>query len=191
MRFIAPLCLLVATTALGGCMTNMGSSKPGVKSGGAGGMAMAPPGQRDDRGRRRRRAGHRHADTPSGDGLRLVVDAKGMAPGVHGIHIHTVGRCEGPGFTTAGAHWNPTMMKHGSNAPGGPRMGDLPNITITGRMAPASRHGRPRHADRRRYAPARCGRRSYTVIHATADDYLTDPSGNSGGRIACGVINAG
>jgi Cu-Zn family superoxide dismutase len=63
-------------------------------------------------------------------GLRFTLDAKTMPPGTHGAHIHTVGRCDAPDFTTAGGHWNPTGAKHGSMNPAGPHEGDLPNLTI-------------------------------------------------------------
>jgi Cu-Zn family superoxide dismutase len=184
MRQLAPLCLLVATTALGGCMMDMPQ-----KSGGASGRAMAPPASATLTSAAGVVMGTATL-TPAGDGMRLVVDASGAPPGVHGIHIHTVGRCEGPDFTSAGPHWNPTAMKHGTNAPGGPHMGDLPNITIG-----ADGSG---HLDTRvkgmlsgGATPLLDADGAAVVLHASADDYMTDPSGNSGGRIACGVINAG
>ena len=184
MRYFAPLCLLAATTALGGCMME---GTP--KSGGMAGMTMAPPASATIASAAGVVMGTATL-TPAGDGIRLVVDAKGLPPGVHGIHIHTVGRCEGPDFTSAGAHWNPTAMKHGTNAPGGPHMGDLPNITIgadgTGHLDAMLKGTLTGGA-----TPLMDADGAAVVIHATADDYMTDPSGNSGGRIACGVINAG
>ncbi len=117
-------------------------------------------------------------------GLTIAISATGLTPGVHGVHIHTTGKCEAPGFTTAGAHWNPSGKMHGSENPMGPHEGDLPNLTA---------------------GPDGSGTLTYTiagasvasmldtdgaafVIHASADDYKTDPTGNSGGRIACGVF---
>ena len=185
MRPIIPLCLLAATTALGGCMMNGGSSA----SGGASGMAMAPPASATISNAAGVVMGTATL-TPAGNGMRLVVDARGAPAGVHGIHIHTVGRCEGPDFTSAGPHWNPTAMKHGTKGPGGPHMGDLPNITIgadgTGHLDTTVKGMLTGGA-----TPLMDADGAAVVIHATADDYMTDPSGNSGGRIACGVINAG
>lgn len=125
-------------------------------------------------------------DTPSG--IRLVIDARNVSSGAHGFHLHMVGLCEAPGFTTAGTHWNPTHMVHGKDAPGGPHMGDLPNliagtdgvgrleVTIPGAQLMAGPN------------PLLDVDGAALVIHASADDYKTDPTGNSGGRIACGVV---
>jgi len=120
-------------------------------------------------------------------GLKLTVDAQGVPAGLHGIHVHTTGKCEGPDFQTAGGHWNPTARQHGHDNPQGAHSGDLPNITIaangTGTLtidlpgAKLSGEGGLLDADG-----------AALVIHATADDMKTDPSGNSGGRIACGVF---
>ena len=120
-------------------------------------------------------------------GLRIVVDAAGVGPGVHGVHIHAVGRCDPPGFESAGPHWNPTGRQHGRENPQGAHLGDLPNLTIgsggRGRLeftaAGAQLRGERGALDRDGAA---------VVIHATADDNRTDPSGNSGARIACGVL---
>lgn len=124
--------------------------------------------------------------TLSGGQLRLVVDAVGLAPGAHGLHVHTTGQCTPPDFASAGPHWNPTGAVHGAQAPGGPHGGDLPNLI-------AGTDGRGR-------VEATIGTGSMSalldsdgaavVLHANADDYRTDPSGNSGGRIACGVLVA-
>lgn len=120
----------------------------------------------------------------AGGGLKVHVMAEGVTPGVHGIHLHTVGKCDGPDFQTAGAHWNPTNHEHGRDNPKGAHQGDLPNITIgaDGKgmvdfTVPGGKLATLMDADG-----------ASVVIHATADDYKTDPSGNSGGRIACGVV---
>jgi superoxide dismutase, Cu-Zn family len=120
-------------------------------------------------------------------GLRVTVDVHGLKPGLHGAHLHTVGKCDGPDFASAGSHWNPTSMKHGSMNPQGPHEGDLPNLTIG--------------ADGRGTIGVNVAGASFDalldadgaamVIHASPDDLMTDPSGNSGGRIACGVLAAG
>ncbi|GGE94956.1 superoxide dismutase [Sphingomonas prati] len=123
-------------------------------------------------------------------GLMLTVSAMGMTPGPKGIHFHTTGRCDAPDFTTAGGHWNPTAMKHGKDSGVGPHSGDLPNIEIgsdgTGRvetMVPgATLTGGA--------SPLMDADGAALIIHAAADDYRTDPSGNSGARLACGVVTA-
>lgn len=117
--------------------------------------------------------------------LSLRVQASGLPHGLHGIHVHAVGRCDAPQFTTAGAHWNPTAREHGLNSPRGPHAGDLPNISVPANgvtnesmvLSGASLAGLG-DADG-----------SALVIHATADDHVTDPSGNSGLRIACAVLS--
>lgn len=120
-------------------------------------------------------------------GLEISVSAKGLSMGAHGIHLHTVGKCDAPDFMTAGGHWNPTARKHGRNNPDGAHSGDLPNLiigtdgagSITFIVPGATLSGPNGLLDADGAA---------VVIHAGADDYVTDPSGNSGGRIACGVL---
>ena len=116
------------------------------------------------------------------DGARteIKIQAEGLAPGVHGIHLHAVGRCEGPDFKSAGPHWNPAGKQHGHDNPLGAHLGDLPNLTVgaDGRgTASFSVQGDIADADG-----------TSLVIHAKPDDYKTDPSGNSGDRIACAVL---
>lgn len=120
-------------------------------------------------------------------GLRVTIDARLMPPGTHGAHLHATGRCEGADFATAGPHWNPTAMKHGANNPQGPHAGDLPNLIVG--------------ADGRGTLGVNLAGASFDtlldadgaaiVVHAAPDDLMTDPSGNSGARIACGVLIAG
>jgi Cu-Zn family superoxide dismutase len=121
------------------------------------------------------------------DGLRLTVEAKDVPPGIHGIHIHTTGKCDAPDFQTAGGHWNPTARQHGHDNPQGAHRGDLPNITVgaDGRgMISFALPGATLTGDGGLFDADGAA----LVIHATADDLKTDPSGNSGGRIACGVF---
>ncbi|MFD1787991.1 superoxide dismutase family protein [Sphingomonas floccifaciens] len=122
--------------------------------------------------------------TEASGGIRVSLDASKLPAGPHGAHVHTTGRCDGPDFTTAGGHWNPTNMKHGTENPMGPHAGDFPNVQIAadGRgklemMLPSGTMAGLMDDDGAAF-----------VIHAAADDYKTDPSGNSGGRIACGVF---
>jgi len=110
-----------------------------------------------------------------------------LAPGIHGIHIHTVGSCEGT-FTSAGGHWNPTGKQHGFENPMGPHLGDLQNITAgadsTAEIAVSNRGG----GILRGVGGLLDTDGAAVVVHAGPDDYRTDPAGNSGARIACGVL---
>ena len=122
--------------------------------------------------------------TEVADGIRITVDASNIPSGTHGTHVHTTGRCDAPDFTTAGGHWNPTERKHGTMNPQGPHQGDLPNMIVgtdgRGTIAltvPGATLASLLDADG-----------AAMVVHAAADDLKTDPSGNSGGRIACGVF---
>ncbi len=129
------------------------------------------------------------AVTPTTTGFRITVNAGPMAPGTYGIHIHSVGKCEGPAFASAGAHWNPTARQHGLMNPAGHHSGDLPNLLIgadgTGSVA-FDVPGRVDGADGLLDADG-----AAVVIHAGPDDNVTDPSGNSGARVACAVIAHG
>lgn len=129
--------------------------------------------------------------TEGGGGLQLRVSAMGLPPGAHGAHLHAVGRCDPPDFASAGPHWNPANRQHGTENPNGPHLGDMPNLTVgaDGRgtldfvvQGGAMQSGAQALLDADGAA---------FVIHADADDNRTDPSGNSGGRIACAVIGGG
>lgn len=123
----------------------------------------------------------------NGNGLALTLDLKGMPAGEHGMHLHTTGACDGPGFTSAGGHLNPAGHKHGSLNPAGKHLGDLPNITIAANgTAHLTTALDGNAADLETALFDSDG--TAIVVHATADDYMTDPSGNSGARIACGVF---
>jgi Cu-Zn family superoxide dismutase len=133
----------------------------------------------------------------SDDGATLIVEAQGLPPGPHGMHIHDVGICEGPGFESAGPHWNPTGRQHGGQNPQGAHMGDLENITVgqDGQLrvqvlVPGTylrAEGRDTRPGARQILDASG---AALVIHASPDDYRTDPSGNSGARIACAVLGS-
>ena len=122
-------------------------------------------------------------------GVRILVDVVGLAPGDHAVHIHEVGRCEPPAFESAGAHFNPTKAEHGTSNPRGPHAGDLPDVTVNtegkGHMEVTVKLVT---LDKKVPASLFDADGSAIVIHERADDKRTDPSGDSGGRIACGVI---
>ncbi len=116
--------------------------------------------------------------------LLISVTAAGLTAGDHGIHVHATGKCDGPKFETAGGHWNPAGAKHGLSNPEGQHHGDMPNLTIatdgTGKMEyviEGTSITEMLDADG-----------AALVIHARADDQMTDPSGDSGDRVACGVF---
>ena len=125
---------------------------------------------------------------PSAGGVRVDVEVSQLPHGTHGIHIHTVGKCEGPDFKTAGAHFNPAGKKHGRDNPAGPHNGDLPNLEVgpDGKATTSLLDTNVTLSD----GPNSLFQAGGTsiVIHADPDDYKTDPAGNSGPRIACGVI---
>jgi Cu-Zn family superoxide dismutase len=112
-----------------------------------------------------------------------------MPPGVHGIHIHSVGKCDPPSFDSAGPHFNPTNNQHGMKNPKGPHAGDLPNIIIpaSGKLETQIMVAGDRQWDGQ--GGILDGDGASLVIHANPDDYMTDPSGNSGPRIACAKLD--
>ncbi|HSJ31630.1 MAG TPA: superoxide dismutase family protein [Longimicrobiales bacterium] len=124
-----------------------------------------------------------------GDGVEVHIRVSNLEPGSeHGVHFHENGTCEPPTFESAGGHFNPTGMQHGLENPRGPHVGDMPNI----------RAGEDGVADTTFVKPNTLLRGDSTslqrsggislVVHADPDDMRTDPSGNSGSRIACGVV---
>lgn len=128
----------------------------------------------------------RFSDTPAG----LLVSGvlTGLPAGQHGIHLHAVGMCDAP-FTTAGGHFNPGGAKHGYRTPMGHHSGDMPNITVQpGGAATVEFMVDGVHLTGANALLDADG--AAVVVHATADDYYTDPAGASGARIACGVIKA-
>lgn len=121
----------------------------------------------------------------AGDSVRVRVEADGLAPGAYGVHIHAVGRCEPPAFASAGPHWNPAGRQHGKDNPKGMHMGDLTNLVV-------GSDGRGRFEQTIPGASLVAlldADGAAIVVHAQPDDYRTDPSGNSGARIACGVFS--
>jgi Cu-Zn family superoxide dismutase len=125
-------------------------------------------------------------ETP--EGVRVAVTGYRLPPGGHGLHVHAVGRCDPPEFTTAGAHFNPTNKQHGRMNPAGPHAGDLPNLDVKA----SGEAGLDITTKAFTLSPGPNSllgdKGSSIVVHANPDDDKTDPTGNSGGRIACGVI---
>jgi Cu-Zn family superoxide dismutase len=127
----------------------------------------------------------------SKEGVRITLQVKDIPPGLHAVHVHAAGKCEGPQFTSAGGHFNPGQKKHGLKNPEGPHAGDLSDLFVTNA-------GTGRYETVTDAVTLGAGANSVfdqdgsaIVIHASADDNATDPSGNSGDRIACGVITKG
>jgi len=131
----------------------------------------------------------------SDTGVRLLIEARGLAPGSHGIHIHDAGLCDPPDFKSAGGHWNPAGKQHGGENPNGAHAGDLQNMIVASDgtvraeivvpNAFIQKEGRNAGPGSFEIADANG---AAVVIHAKPDDYKTDPSGDSGDRIACAVI---
>ena len=123
----------------------------------------------------------------SGQTVTVAVAAVGMSPGEHGFHLHTTGKCTAPDFTSAGGHLNPGNNTHGSMSPGGQHLGDMPNLTIaangTGR-AEVQLQGNATDV----LADIFDADGTAVVVHEGPDDYRTDPAGDAGSRIACGVM---
>lgn len=125
--------------------------------------------------------------TTSGDSIALKIAAFGLSAGEHGLHLHMIGKCETPAFSSAGGHLNPARHLHGIANPAGSHLGDLPNLAIDPNGAGAlsvELGGTSAELD----AALFDADGTALVIHADPDDYKTDPTGNSGARIACGVL---
>lgn len=122
----------------------------------------------------------------AGDHLAGQIEASGLTPGEHGMHIHAVGKCEAPAFTSAGGHLNPGSKQHGLQNPQGAHQGDLTALTVKADGT----------ARQEFHASSSIGSildddGGAFIVHAAPDDQKTDPTGNSGDRILCGVFEAG
>jgi superoxide dismutase, Cu-Zn family len=122
------------------------------------------------------------------DGVRILLDVKGLPPGTKAVHIHEAGRCEPPSFESAGAHLNPKKAEHGTENPRGPHAGDLPNITVDATGLGHLEVTNPRVTLEQGPNSLFNSNGAALVVHEGPDDMRTDPAGNSGARIACGVI---
>lgn len=122
--------------------------------------------------------------TAEASGVLLALNIENMPSGQHGAHIHMIGRCAAPRFESAGDHWNPANKEHGLENPKGQHAGDMPNLTV-------GSDGRGKLSYSLKGATIegiRDADGSAIVIHASPDDQKTNPSGDSGDRIACGVF---
>jgi Cu-Zn family superoxide dismutase len=125
---------------------------------------------------------------PGDGGVKISVSVSGVTPGLHGFHVHAVGKCEGPEFKSAGGHFNPATREHGLDNPKGSHAGDMPNLSV-------GPDGTGKGEFLARGATLEPGAGSLfpdggtaLVLHAGPDDMKSDPAGNAGARIACGVI---
>jgi len=126
--------------------------------------------------------------TQAGDGVKIDVNLTQLPPGTHAFHIHTVGKCEVPDFKSAGGHFNPARKQHGNDNPNGSHAGDMSNFEV-------GADGTAKFSTVNKSVTLDQGANSLfheggtaLVIHEKADDYKTDPTGNAGNRIACGVV---
>jgi Cu-Zn family superoxide dismutase len=161
---------------------SLGATAFGMRSDSGGQIALAV--LLDDKGERIGQA----VFTELPQGIRITVFVSGLSPGIHAMHIETVGEGQGPDFRSCGEHFNPFGKKHGTQSRDGPHAGDLPNLEVrvdgTAEVEVTSllltlRRGR------NSLLPSG---KTCLAIHENPDDEMTDPTGNAGNRIACGPI---
>ena len=125
----------------------------------------------------------------AGNGLAVSGRLAGLSPGDHAVHLHMTGACNAPSFDSAGSHWNPGERQHGSANPQGPHAGDLPNLTV-GADSSGMVDGTTAAGTLRGELPLLDADGAAVIVHAGKDDYRSQPSGNAGSPIACGVVEA-
>lgn len=126
--------------------------------------------------------------TQTASGVKIDINVAQLPPGTHAFHIHAVGKCEVPDFKSAGGHFNPVGKQHGKDNPNGPHAGDMLNFEV-------GDDGIAKFSTVNTSVTLDAGANSLfheggtaLVIHEKADDYKTDPAGNAGNRIVCGII---
>ncbi len=175
--------LLLLTVATVGCATSGSSAGGSASTSASTSPASANAVMRDQGGRELGTL----TLSETGQGFVITGTLQHLSPGTHGIHIHTTGACAG-NFASAGGHWNPAGRQHGFDNPMGPHLGDLENVIAgsdsTAEVAVNNRGGGVLHG----VGGLLDSDGAAIVVHAGPDDYRTDPAGNSGARIACGVL---
>ncbi|MBZ5522608.1 MAG: superoxide dismutase family protein [Acidobacteriia bacterium] len=121
-------------------------------------------------------------------GVKIKLNLHGLTPGEHGLHVHQTAKCEGPDFKSAGGHFNPDSKHHGLQNPEGPHAGDIPNFKADAKGKATATLIAPNVTLTDGPHSVFTGGGTALVVHAKADDGKTDPAGNAGDRIACGVI---